>query len=510
MITRRHALTLGTAGLLAPVVLAGCSSGDDTPATPTVVPTPTEIPPATGSLLGENTISGPVTYADDGTVSTYQGDPARSGAMPGPGPSWTLPIIVKWKYDLGSNESVNFKPSAPVVVNGIVYMNFGRDVVALDAHSSAEVWRFTTGDQIGSVPTVAGGILFVGSNDDHLYAINAETGQGIWKANLGNAIHGSPAVVENLVFTSAIGSRGRSERGEGMIFALDALTGNETWRFVMDGLSYCAPAVVNGAVFATSTSGLVYALDAATGSERWRYSMKSGGRCSPCVSDGVVFVGGGDYQSTVDTNFYALDAVTGNEIWRFDMGSMLGSNPTVSGGLVYAGDDAGVTYAVDATTGRERWRTTWNAGFYTNYSVSVADGVAYQGLRALDITSGSAIPGYEYGAITEVSSGPRSSQAIVDGVVYVATLEYLFAIGNLTPMLTNQAVSLRGAPSPSGAERLSLAAGDEVDRIVSREETSQGAWLQVVVGSETGWIPLDAIDPATMPPEGELEYLYAP
>ena len=42
------------------------------------------------------------------------------------------------------------------------------------------------------------------------------------------------------------------------------------------------------------------------------------------------------------------------------------------------------------------------------------------------------------------------------------------------------------------------------------EGHGEGTWLKVVVGSETGWIPLDAIDPATLPLEGEIEYVCIP
>jgi hypothetical protein len=35
-------------------------------------------------------------------------------------------------------------------------------------------------------------------------------------------------------------------------------------------------------------------------------------------------------------------------------------------------------------------------------------------------------------------------------------------------------------------------------------------WVEVSIGDVQGWIPLDAIDPLTLPPEGEIEYVYMP
>jgi hypothetical protein len=34
--------------------------------------------------------------------------------------------------------------------------------------------------------------------------------------------------------------------------------------------------------------------------------------------------------------------------------------------------------------------------------------------------------------------------------------------------------------------------------------------VEVTIGEQSGWIPLDAIDPETLPPEGEIEYVYKP
>jgi len=51
-----------------------------------------------------------------------------------------------------------------------------------------------------SSPTVADGIVFFGSTDNYLYAIDVKTGQKKWKFKTEDDIYSSPAVKEGIVF----------------------------------------------------------------------------------------------------------------------------------------------------------------------------------------------------------------------------------------------------------------------------------------------------------------------
>jgi outer membrane protein assembly factor BamB len=66
------------------------------------------------------------------------------------------------------------------------------------------VWSYKTGNSVCSSAAVAGGILFIGSNDGHLYAFNATTGKIVWSYKTGSGV-GSPAVVGGVVFVGAGG-----------------------------------------------------------------------------------------------------------------------------------------------------------------------------------------------------------------------------------------------------------------------------------------------------------------
>ena len=73
----------------------------------------------------------------------------------------------------------------------------------MDASSGAFIWSYTTRPWVESCPAVAGGMVFVGSGDDNVYALNATTGI-IWNYTTGGWVVSSPAVVGGVVF---VGSR---------------------------------------------------------------------------------------------------------------------------------------------------------------------------------------------------------------------------------------------------------------------------------------------------------------
>ena len=58
--------------------------------------------------------------------------------------------------------------------------------------SATVEWTFKTeGPVIGS-PAVAGGVVYIGSSDGHLYAIDQATGQQKWKDDTGEPVVSSP------------------------------------------------------------------------------------------------------------------------------------------------------------------------------------------------------------------------------------------------------------------------------------------------------------------------------
>ena len=93
-------------------------------------------------------------------------------------------LSLKWSYATGG--AVH---SSPAVANGVVYI--GSDdfnVYALNAKTGAKLWSYATGGAVQSSPAVSNGVVYVGSNDYNVYALNAKTGAKLWSYTTGGAV----------------------------------------------------------------------------------------------------------------------------------------------------------------------------------------------------------------------------------------------------------------------------------------------------------------------------------
>jgi glucose dehydrogenase len=64
-------------------------------------------------------------------------------------------------------------------------------------------WSSTTGVISYSSPTVASGVVYVGSYDNNVYALNAKTGAKLWSYTTGSYVWSSPAVANGTVYVGS-------------------------------------------------------------------------------------------------------------------------------------------------------------------------------------------------------------------------------------------------------------------------------------------------------------------
>jgi len=89
--------------------------------------------------------------------------------------------VLKWKYTTGSWNS----DSSPAIANGVVYVGSSDGYLhAIDAVTGSLKWKYKTGSGISSSPAVVNGVVYVVSYDSNLYAIDAVKGTLNWKYSL--------------------------------------------------------------------------------------------------------------------------------------------------------------------------------------------------------------------------------------------------------------------------------------------------------------------------------------
>jgi outer membrane protein assembly factor BamB len=213
---------------------------------------------------------------------------------------------VHWRYTIGPSES------SPLIVDDRLYVgDWNGDVWAFDANHGGLLWRTHVGGAIKGGLAYAGGRLYVGSYDGHVYCLTT-SGQIVWKASaqprlFGHAtFYSTPAVAYSRVY---IGST------DGKVYSFGATTGKLRWSRSTGGYVYASPAVWRQTVYAGSYSRRFFALDAATGDVRWSFDANGP------ISGSATVIGGIVYFSTLKQMTYALDATTGRLLWSFPDGA---------------------------------------------------------------------------------------------------------------------------------------------------------------------------------------------
>jgi len=342
---------------------------------------------------------------------------------------------------------------------------------ATGAPKLAEVaWTFRTQGPVRSSPVVVDGVVYVGSNDGKVYAIEAGTGAERWSFDTGGPVTGSAAIVDSVVYIA-------SECGA--LFALDTKTGQRLWEVKTGQPTAGSPAVLNGQVIIgqgarggstvlVMTARPIISVDARTGTILWTGTYGPQGHTAIATEGKRLYAGSSDApgcmslagakiwmqrtghqqrvfmsQTVVGDDVYVpiaiggqvikFQAADGNLVWRnasFEKNLVLQMNAggefghecftdlAVADGLVYAGFNDGQLVAFDAQSGKRVW--TYRIEKPIHSSPSVASGVVYFGgwdglLYALDAKTGKLL------AKRELGDKIVSSPWIAAGIVYVGS-----------------------------------------------------------------------------------------
>jgi len=229
-----------------------------------------------------------------------------------------------WKFATsGENRS------APLIAGQQLYFLSGDgNVYCLDKNTAKINWTFKSGgerkyelfefaDHIQSSPVLDGDMLYFGSGDNNVYALNAKTGQLIWSFKTGSVVHATPAIKDNNLLVGSF---------DGYFYNLDKLTGKLIWKFKSVGQRYFPmgefsgqPAVSGNTVYVGSRDFNLYAINIKTGACNWNHYFPHGWSIgAPQFYKNLVI------NSTMDERIVtAIDTGGGGTLWRsplqFDM-----------------------------------------------------------------------------------------------------------------------------------------------------------------------------------------------
>lgn len=245
----------------------------------------------------------------------------------------------------------------PEFHEGVVYFpSLDTHFYALNAATGEMLWKFKMGGISISAALVHNGKIYFGSHDGNLYCLDLN-GRLLWKKYLGDIIISYTAAIGGKIFTAA-----------GRTFFCLSEDGTEKWRFVAGDGIFTSPTAVNGIILISSYDKHIYAIDIESGSLRWKFPV--GGP----VGTPLVFLGDNPistlsirsmpdvpeaknpvlYFASLDNNLYALNE-EGNLLWKFNSGNSFATVVTASKGTLYCGTVAGYLYAIELN-GQEKWK----------------------------------------------------------------------------------------------------------------------------------------------------------
>lgn len=170
-----------------------------------------------------------------------------------------------------------------------IYFALETGVEALNAQTLEQVWFVPTENGVWATPTLHEGVVYFTSMDHYLYAIDAATGDELWKRDLGGAAASSPLVYSNDDSTVIyVGTFARK------LVKFD-LEGRVLDEYSTVDWVWSTPVLFDGILYAADLAGYVYALNPDDLSEVWKVqAMSRGIRPSPLVTDAYVIVAARD------------------------------------------------------------------------------------------------------------------------------------------------------------------------------------------------------------------------
>ena len=221
-------------------------------------------------------------------------------------------------------------------------------VLALDATTGAELWRFSTGHSIWAQPAYHEGTLYVASLDRHLYALDAESGTEVWRARLSGALSSTPVVGDGLVYVASFGEQ---------LHALDLETGAELWTADAEDWLWGAPALADGVLYFADSQGNLYAVEADSGNEIWRASATGSVLTSPVVAEGIVYLASEGDREAEQGMLAAYSAESGEQLWQQLTPAPLYTTPVIINDeiIVALQSESALLLAFDLENGGQRW-----------------------------------------------------------------------------------------------------------------------------------------------------------
>ncbi|MEX0446921.1 outer membrane protein assembly factor BamB [Xenorhabdus sp. SGI246] len=347
---------------------------------------------------------------------------------------------VVWDKSVGNGVGHYYSHLSPAWQGSTVYVADRHGIVkAFEIDSGKELWSTDLSEKTGLLSsrlsallsgglTVSGDRLYVGTEKAKVIALDSTNGKVEWESQVAGEALSRPVVSDGLVLIHT---------GNGMLQALNENDGSVAWSINMDTPSLSvrgesAPAIAYGAAIVGGDNGRISAVLLSQGQLIWqqRISQVTGATeidrlndvdMTPVISDNVI------YAIAYNGNLVAMDMRSGQIIWKRDLGSV--NDMVVTDNNIFIVDQDDRILSLRKSDGVTIWsqnnllhRNLTAPEMYNGYLV-VGDGEGY--LHWLNMADGQFVAQHKVDSSGLLSRPVIASDKLMvqakDGAVYLYT-----------------------------------------------------------------------------------------
>lgn len=277
-------------------------------------------------------------------------------------------LEIVWKRGIGKGSDRRVHLTAPpVAADGMIFtMDAEAGVSAHSLDGGAEIWRTNLAlkdrrdrEAFGGGVAYADGKLFVTSGYRFVAALNAKTGELLWKTPVEAPIHAAPTVSAGRLFVVSTDNE---------LMVMDTTTGALAWNYqalveparILEATS---PAISGDTVIAGFASGELIALRTGNGNEIWSEVLSRASRTNALseirdIPGRPVIYRGDVFAVSHSGVFAATDLRSGTARWSLPVSGI--STPLPVGDVVYVVSKPGEVICVSRETGQVYWIVDMN------------------------------------------------------------------------------------------------------------------------------------------------------
>lgn len=253
-----------------------------------------------------------------------------------------------WRHWQGVHASGGFSAG----LNLIAYGTLNGEVIALNAETGEELWRNLVSSEVIAPPTIGEGKVVVRTIDGRLFALDATSGERLWQADrnvplLTQRGTSAPVLVGGIVIAGFDNGKVAAFRAENGQQLWEKRIGQPTGRSEIERIADVdsTPVIYGTSMYAASFNGSVVAIDLRNGETQWQRELSTYQNVAVDLQTLVV--------STARGHVTAIDRQSGYVVWtQKDLENRRLSAPAIIGDYIVVADFEGQVYWLNRTDGK--------------------------------------------------------------------------------------------------------------------------------------------------------------